>query len=317
MVAALILALSAASLPAAQPAPAMTAVIETIDLSTPVISPDGKTVAYRQGQASLETNHYALGWWVAPLDGSARPVKVGDGGTAIWKAEGVPLVEPPVWSSDSARLYYRALKDGQVQVWRSRADGQGGEQVTHDDADVDRFVLEPQGRLAYVVRAARAEILDAERSLYDGGVRIDATIDPSQALFGAVEINGRMAPERLSGRWFQRDSLLGETPDRVRTVDLATLSLVTEAADKAPERPAPPNVFAPQQVFSKSASPAHGQARLVWRSGRFALEVERPDGTVVTCRSGPCNAKSLGWAAWRPGRDEVVFSARDLSLIHI
>ncbi|GGL36011.1 hypothetical protein GCM10010983_36370 [Caulobacter rhizosphaerae] len=292
------------------PQPSLTALIETVDIATPVISPDGQSVAFRQGAASLDSNRYSLSWWIAPLDASMAARKVGDGGQALWKAEGVPVEEAPVWSGDSRYLYYRALIDGQVQVWRSRADAAGSQAVTRDEADVDQFSLDGN-HLTYVVRATRAQGLDAERALYDSGVRIDHTIDPSQALFGAVELNGRMAPERLSGRWFQRDALLGQTPETTKRLDLATQALTAAPADAA--RPAPPDVFAAEHVIASSSSGGFGHARLVWRDGRMTLEVVRPDGAILSC-GGVCRSQSPTWIAWRPGRDQVVFATSDVAL---
>jgi hypothetical protein len=216
-----------------------------------------------------------------------------------------------VWSPDSKAIYYRALQDQQVQIWRARADGSGSMPVTKDDADVDRFVLQDTDHLVYTVRATRAQILDMERSLYDRGMRIDAAVDPSQNLFDAVEINGRMAVERFSGRWFQRDGLAYQTPERFRTLDLTTLKVVSERPDGGPARPAPRNVFDKIKVMWSAASQTYGQARILSSTEGYGLEVQRPDGTAVRCAAAACTVKSLTWVSWRPGRDEVVFGGFD------
>lgn len=295
------------------PQPTMTGLIETVEITTPTISPDGRLVAFRQGQASLDTNRYGLGWWVVDLDGASPALKIGDGGQALWKPEGVPLEEAPVWSADSGQVYFRALRDGQVQVWRARSDGAGSQRVTADEADVDRFSLGADGRLTYVVRASRARVLEAEQALYDQGVRIDHTIDPAQALFAAVEVNGRMAPERLSGRWFQRDALLGDTPETAKVIDLVSLKPVLVPPEPSTRAP-PPDVFAAEHVITSVASARFGNARLVWRDGRMNLEVVRPDGVTRACDAKPCRAQTPSWIAWRPGRDEVIFAVTDPAL---
>lgn len=309
MVAALIAAASVAFAPT--PPPSVTALIETIDLTTPVLSPDGKRVAFRQGRASLNSNRYEISWWTVAVDGSAAPVKASEGGTALWKTEGVPVVEAPIWSSDSGSFFYRALRDQQVQVWRARVDGGGARPVTQDDADVDRFFLQGADRLVYAVRATRAELLNTEQRLYDNGVLMDAFVDPAQTLFNAVEVNGRMSVERFSGRWFQRDSLAFQTPERFRTIDLNTSLLVeTDAADR-PGRPAPPDVFAALKVRSSAHSDHFGEARITSGGGLAHLEVQRPDGAVVSCSADICGAITPSWLAWRPGHDEVVFAGMD------
>jgi hypothetical protein len=300
-----------AALAAIAPAPSMPALIETVDLTTPVISPDGTTVAFRQGRASLNSNRYELSWWTLPVDGSGGPIKVGDGGTALWKSEGVPVIEPPQWSLDSRNIYYRALRSGQVQVWRARGDGTGDQVVSRDDADVDSFALQGENRLTYSVRATRSQIIEMERTLYEKGVRIDGTVDPSQNLFDAVEINGRPAVERFSGRWFQRDSLAFATPERFKTVDLGTLALVDESDKGGPSRAKALDVFAKVKIWASARSERFGEARLTYAAGRWRLEVVRPDGSVVTCAGAPCDLPSLDWVAWRPEQDEVVFRAQD------
>lgn len=314
MVVALLLAAAVATTPA-QPlprsAPTLPGLIETIDLTSPVVSPDGRQVAFRQGRASLNSNRYELTWWVAPTDGSSPPIKVGDGGFALWKSEGVPVVEAPVWSPDSQVIYYRALHDQQVQVWRARSDGSGSAQVTQDDADVDRFVLHGADQLVYAVRATRSQILDIERRLYERGMRIDETVDPSQTLFSAVEINGRMAVERLSGRWFQRDGLAFQTPERFKTIDLASGRVITESPDGGPARPAPRNVFERVKVMWAAPSQRFGQAQIIGSPEGYRLEVVRADGAVVRCEDPACGLKALTWVAWRPGRDELIFGGFD------
>lgn len=289
----------------------MSAMIETIDVTTPVLSPDGKLVAFRQGRASLNSNRYEITWWVVPADGSTAATKVADGGSALWKTEGVPVVEAPIWGSDSKAFYYRALRDQQVQVWQAQADGSASRAATQDEADVDRFELQAPNRLTYTVRATRAQLLTAERQLYDNGVLIDPYVDPSQNLFDAVEVNGRMSVERFSGRWFQRDSLAFQTPPRFKTIDLATSKLVTETAEGGPGLPPPPDVFAKLKVRSSARSERFGEARVTSIGGRQRLEVVRPDGTVVPCEVDICSAISPSWISWRPGRDEVVFAGPD------
>jgi len=211
------------------------------------------------------------------------------------------------------KMLYRALREGQVQIWRSRADGSGSQRLTADDADVDRFKVDADNRLVYWVRATRAQVADAERTLYDSGVRIDHTVDPAQALFGAVEINGRMASERLSGRWFQRDALLGDTPEQAKAIDLTTLA-PTSAPSDGSQRPPPPDVFAAEHVITTIPSPRFGEARLVWRDNHMRLEVVRPGGAVDSCQAKACRDHTPSWITWRPERDEVVFAATDPGL---
>uniref|UniRef100_B0T9D5 Dipeptidyl aminopeptidase/acylaminoacyl-peptidase-like protein n=1 Tax=Caulobacter sp. (strain K31) TaxID=366602 RepID=B0T9D5_CAUSK len=298
---------------AAQPIPTPSSLVETVDLSTPVLSPDGKTVAFRQGRASLNSNLYELSWWTVPLDASTPPRMIADAGSALWNSSGGPVVEAAQWSSDSLWLYYRALKEQQVQVWRSDRRGGMGEPVTRDDGDVERFILKGD-RLAYAVRATRSQILDAERAAYDQGVLIDATIDPSQNLFSAIEINGRMASQRFSGSWFQRSGILGDASQRIKAIDLTNLKPI-DAQLEVPQDPSDRiDVFALEKSLGPASASPFGQVSVTWRPGGSAVQITNPDGSKLTCETPTCQAARPLWAAWRPGRAQVVFAARDASL---
>ena len=294
--------------------PTLIQVIETIDVATPTVSPDGKLVAFRQGQASVADNRYALSWWVVPIDAATPPRKVGDGGAALWTSSGTPILEAPAWSADSTSLYYRALKDEQVQVWRSPSDRDVSDQITRDDADVERFRVDDGGRVTYVVRASRAKILEAEADAYTQGVRIDHTVDPSQNLFAAIQINGRMSSQRLSGSWFQRDGILADAPDQVKVLNAGALVTVTQVKPEAPDRPAKIDIFAPEKPIGQGSVSARGRVSARFEAGGTRLRVERPSGEVLICVAEPCVAQPLAWSAWAGDADLVVFATRDAGL---
>jgi dipeptidyl aminopeptidase/acylaminoacyl peptidase len=309
VVAAVFAALSAI----AAPAPSLPSLIETIDLTAPVVSPDGRLVVFRQGAASIASNRYGTSWWVAPTEGKAPPRPIGDGGQALWTSSGTVVTEAPSWSADGAFVYYRALKDGQVQVWRSRVADGISQQVTRDEADVERFTLGGDGKLAYVVRATRARILDAEAADYDGGVRIDHTVDPAQSLFSAVEINGRMASQRLSGSWFQRDGRLGDAPERVRVIDTANLAQV-EAAVEPPAGAPKVNIFEVEKAVGTAQVSRFGRLNVVWRPGGTRLEFVAPDGKVTVCGAPVCGTDRIAWAVWLRSGEQALVAVRDAHL---
>ena len=75
--------------------------------------------------------------------------------------------------------------------------------------------------LAFVTGPSRAEIERAEQREYDEGMLVDATIDPTQALYRGGFVHGRRASQRLVGRWYQHDGLLWRAPRQRHRVDFS------------------------------------------------------------------------------------------------
>src|SRR6185312_11427133 len=167
--------------------------LEVTDLGNPVISPDGRYVAFRSERASLERNTYDTTWYVQALDGKSPPLRVGDGGAPLREyVSGLVLPSPAVWSPDGRWIYYRARLDGRTSIWRAAADGSGARAVTSDPADVRDFMLSGDGQtLTYSVGATREEVVNAEESEYDRGIRIDDTVNIAAGLFRSSRLDGR------------------------------------------------------------------------------------------------------------------------------
>ncbi|HWU13388.1 MAG TPA: hypothetical protein VN157_05185, partial [Caulobacter sp.] len=293
--------LAAATAVAAQPT--TRSLLETVQLSGLAVSPDERLVAFRTDQASLEDNSRRMAWWVADVDGRQRPRRIADAGRPVWTDAGVVAEEKPVWSADGRWLYFRALVDGALQVWRAQPRGGAVQQVTTDGADVTRFVVQGS-TLIYAVRRPRAEIIAEERAEYDQGIRIDASVDPAQALTSAIEINGRLATQRLSGSWFDRRGLLDRAPERVLKIDLDTFETDPAAAAEiatlgpSPSDTPPPAIGLP---VLKARSDAFGEVRLIRDVQGVRLQVLRPAGEIVACVAPKCDARTITSLAWAPG----------------
>lgn len=305
MVSTLTLMLALAAAPAPAPAPAsLTALVEVVDISSLSIAPDGQTVAFRQEQSSLERDAKELSWWVARLDGRGPARRVAEGGQALWNYGGVLPAEPAAWSTDGRFLYYRALIDDQVAVWRAAADASGARQLTRDDADIVSFELVDGGAgLAYATGPSRSAIAAAERQEAERGVRIDATIDPAQNLFGAREVNGRPAAERFNGAWFKRGGLLDAEPKIERRLALEDRAALAGGGASGAQSPTKtkPNPGLSRDGYGTATLEGEGDQRLV--------RVVRPQGEQITCQTALCRAaKTL---AWRPGFDEIVLTVAD------
>ncbi|PQA87573.1 Atxe2 family lasso peptide isopeptidase [Hyphococcus luteus] len=287
------------------------ALVEITDFTGVSISPDGRYAAYRAERASVEENAYSSEWFIYRLDGGASPKRVADGGAPIFTS-GWALGEWPQWSSDSGWLYFRALHDGEVQLWRASVTGTA-KRLTDDPADVIAFDVLPDGNLAFEVGATRAEIEQAELDEYYSGILIDGTVPLGQGLFRSGFHHGRLATQRYLGKWMNVTTLLGDRPTQIKVVDIRT-GRVRKARDKE------------AAAFRKNTegptldgAPGRSEhmhvtedGRAVWRSkdeGERTLHA-RIDDKEIICSASEC-ARPIAWVSWRGLRHEVIFATRD------
>lgn len=298
--------------------------LEVVDIVAPVMSPDGRRVAFRTEQASAEHNRYDTAWYVRELPGNAPARRIADGGIPLrGYSTGLSIPEVPVWSPDGDAIFYRALIDGKVAVWRASADGSGATPVTDDPADVRGFFLDADGRtLRYSTGAAREEIEAAELAEYDAGVRIDRMIFIGAGLHRSSRLHGRATTQRFLGNWFEGGPLLGKVESRMKQVDLDTLAKHDlprsgTADDIAEASPGP-------EAWKWSVNAADGRVATLVRVGDAAGRLARPDVVLsvlprpgsrlpVTCTHPLCTDKNITSVQWRPGTDEVLFTVTDRS----
>lgn len=301
----------------AQRTPSMREMIELTDLSSLAISPDGRMVAFREESASIERNVHDLAWFVVPTDGSAPPRQLADAGEGNW-LNGTLLSEPPAWSADSRFLLYRAVIDGEVQVWRAAADGSGAARITQEAGNVADMMLGAGGRtVTYRVGPSRDDVVRAENKEHDDGVLIDAKVDPSRPLYRGGRIDGRRATERLGGFWFGHAGLLADQAPHVRTVDIASgLARDATAAEAARLMPAP-------QAFDKldgrflvarvASGDTRGTAYVLSSGVRHELLVAKDSGLqgATRCGAAACTGQRIRSVTWQQGVDALVFETRN------
>lgn len=297
--------------------------VEVADLAGPVVSPDGRSVAFRVERASIERNTYDAVWYVQGLDGASPPRRVADGGVPLRDSAGGSVPAMAVWSPDGRWIYYRALLDGAVDVWRAAADGSGAEPVTLDPADVRDFSLSADGgTLTYSVGATRDAVVAAEQAEYDHGVHIDENVPLGQNLFRGGRVGGRPATQRYGGTWFDLAPLLADVPDVWKAVNLATRRRSTLApADHPAPQPTPLSEGAPEP-WKRALEPAGDRIATLARADpaegflesqdvRLALSPGGEAGRSVPCTAEPCRGKPITGIQWRPGGDEVLFTVTD------
>jgi len=322
--------------------------LEVTDLGNPVISPDGRHVAFRSERASVARNTYESTWYVEALDGKSPPLQVADGGRPLFQyVNGSVLPSPATCSPDGKWIYYRAIFNGRVSVWRTAADGSGASEVTSDPADVRDFVLSSDGKtLMYSVGATRKAVIAAEKAEYDHGIHIDGTVNIGDPLYRQSVINGRPTTMRhltipgVEG-WAAFGSLLAQAPDRWKAVDLATMTTRGLSASEHPVRRLTPADLSPDlaaepvkiwdglrpQRYQIATAPDDKRIAMLLpghkdkglfqsRYAQLAMLPDRHASHPIYCTDELCQNKDIADIQWRPGSDEILFTIDDYDQGH-
>ena len=142
----------AAARAAAQPEPGRRFTVQDLvrldRISDPVVSPDGKQVAYTLRTTDMEANKGRTGIWVVDArKREASPVRVTDIAANA---------NSPEWSADGRSIYFLSSRSGSSQLWRSDVRHRGSapteaelgidaQQITNLPLDVGSFRVSPKG----------------------------------------------------------------------------------------------------------------------------------------------------------------------------
>lgn len=223
-------ALLATALVAPAPPVSVGDILGVTDISAPTVSPDGKWVVFRASRPVLDLNAYRSDWYAEPLDRNAPPRRIADAGGMLFDDSGAPAAETPVWSPDSNTVYFRALVDGEIQIWRVAIQGGEPARLTQDAANVRNISLSPDGRsICYHVGAARDQVAAAERDAHDRGVLVDATVNPAQPISKGSIVDGMPASQRLTPGWFTHAGILWQAPLLEKSLPLDVSARPTRA----------------------------------------------------------------------------------------
>lgn len=300
--------------------------LEVADLGNPVISPDGTRVAFRLEQASVERNTYDSVWYVQKLGRTSLPLRVADGGTPLREySTGLVLPAPAVWSPDGRWIYYRALLDGKVAVWRAAADGSRAQQVTNDAADVRGFSLTEDGRtLRYSVGSTREEVREAEQAEYASGIHVDETTFIGAGLHRSSLLEGRMATQRFVGEWFETGPLLAHTPDLWKAIDLTSMEEMASPVAGPSTRTPPTTGLSTRlpDLWKWAQAPGADRIAVLTRTGEKGGRLAKPgielsvllgmgSGERISCKLELCRNRNITDIQWRPDSNEVLFTVTD------
>lgn len=304
--------------------------VEMRGLSALTLSPDGQAALVRVDNQNLSSNTTELSWRLISLNGG-EVRHLGGAGEPFWNVNGGLDTVAPQWSGDSAWVYYRGLRDSEAQVWRISVDGERREQVTNFDADVQGFVLDPDGALHVAIEGAtRTGIAAAEQREYERGVLVNSTIIPGFRIMQNFPVNGRMATYRnllpLDRNW-GRATLLGDRPLRVvtrkaegRAFEPASAKDASRFADWwahggfGPFDPAalePVRNPAGNATATLDAATAGGsEGGLQTRSGRVLAWRDDASGRHGACRHAECvEADGITLVGWTSDGSGIVFQA--------
>ncbi|MFP2929745.1 hypothetical protein ACLESO_32040 [Pyxidicoccus sp. 3LG] len=176
---------------------------------TPVLSPDGKEVAY----ARLPDT-WSVG---SPVVSAELHVLEGGSGKVDQLTRGYDDTEP-VWTPDGGSLLFQSSKrTGMASLWKVRSNGRGLEQVTNEDCSASDPTYVPNPASSGTVQWApnqRRIIVYSTTSLTNGDVRV-IDFDQSLDVEAAYSLGQGYSP-----RWTENGTVVYSRKDSTGVVEV-------------------------------------------------------------------------------------------------
>jgi dipeptidyl aminopeptidase/acylaminoacyl peptidase len=197
----------------------------------PVISPDGRWVAYVVAPVGQAEERRLSALWTAAADGGSPPRQL---------TAGLAADSSPRWTPDSASLFFMSDRTGSAQLHRIRVDGGEAESLTELEGEIYDFCPLADGRVAVVAadepteedqrrRAERDDAIVWSEQRGHGKLRL---LNPdTRELHAADDLGGRhvaeLAPRPDGGpvaviSWVSRENDPGAITNELHVVDPAT-----------------------------------------------------------------------------------------------
>lgn len=310
--------------------PTPEALIEVSELSFPVLSPDGRYLAILVRRADVATNTTGNRWVILDKSQGWREITRSASGDSPGMEIFISQPSAAEWAADSRSIVYRAVRDGQSQLWRLSVSG-AESALTDDPADVMAFHL-IDDTAYYAIGADRDAILAAEKARQDSGYYINVTtlLYP----FNRAYVFGRMADWQFNvglksdGGLLDRLKALGNDGRAVvRPVSVRAVALEHPRLARAATADEARRYTEIDQPLIDGQRPPRGTA--VSRSGdgaiafiastpsedsnqaqRFELRVRDSRGRIIACAHPLCTSldnRRLNIGSWSGG--EVTFTA--------
>ena len=103
-------------------------------VATPIISPDGKWIAYSVATPDMDANRNASNIWIVPATGGAATQLTQSGHDSA-----------PAWSPDSKTLAFISSREGNSQVYVLSMEGGESHAITHMAGGADLVKWSPDG----------------------------------------------------------------------------------------------------------------------------------------------------------------------------
>ena len=198
-------------------------IVELVEFSGIGICESRSLIAIRIDRPHIQTNWVQHRLLIVDWR-SGLTIREAHAGESVVNSAGSYEVFELQWSPDCNWLYYRALHEGEIQVWALNARTGEQHQVTVDAGHVLAFSVSPDGRsITYEADSPRNAILEAEAQQNALGALIDQSMYNWTPLFNSLPMHGEWRTMRLQGLY--PEHLLSEQLKRVRVVALDNRSV--------------------------------------------------------------------------------------------